>query len=91
MNINRKISSSIGKRIHMRRRILGLTMKNLAEKSGTFQPQILRYETGERKISAAQLFLIATALDTPIDWFFMDCSPNLEDKDPKNRGKDESS
>ncbi|WFQ78177.1 helix-turn-helix transcriptional regulator (plasmid) [Xenorhabdus sp. SF857] len=37
------------------------------------QQQLSRYETGDNQISAARLFQFALILDTPINWFFVDC------------------
>ena len=63
----------IGKRIQQRRKELGLTASALSEQIGIAQQQLSRYERGDNKINVSHLVEIATALDTSIGWFFIDC------------------
>lgn len=63
----------IGKRIQQRRKELGFTASVLSEQIGIAQQQLSRYERGDNKINVSHLVEIATALDTPIGWFFIDC------------------
>ncbi|OBY54283.1 helix-turn-helix domain-containing protein [Aggregatibacter aphrophilus] len=63
----------IGKRIQRRRKELGMTASALSELIGIAQQQLSRYERGENKINVSHLVEIATALDTSIGWFFIDC------------------
>lgn len=73
-----EIDASIGKRIQLRRKELGLTAENLAEQIGVSQQQFSRYERGATKINVSHLASIAVILDTPISWFFADAiSDNL--------------
>lgn len=65
--------SLIGKRIQLRRKELRLSADQLSEKIGISQQQLLRYERGDNKINISHLMLIAQALDTPLNWFFLDC------------------
>ncbi|WP_426575263.1 helix-turn-helix domain-containing protein (plasmid) [Xenorhabdus stockiae] len=71
--MSNNISISIGHRIQMRRKKFQMSMETLAEIMGVSQAQISRYETGERHISADQLFHISVILRTPIEWFYIDC------------------
>ena len=68
-----KADHLIGKRIQMRRKEVGLTADQLSENIGISQQQLLRYERGDNKINISHLMLIAQALDTPLNWFFLDC------------------
>lgn len=65
--------SLIGKRIQLRRKESGLTADQLSERIGISQQQLLRYERGDNKINISHLMLIADTLDTPLNWFFLDC------------------
>ena len=68
-----KADAMIGKRIQMRRKEVGFTADQLSEKIGISQQQLLRYERGDNKINISHLMLIAQALETPLNWFFLDC------------------
>ncbi len=64
----------VGKRIQKRRKELGMTAAKLAEKIGISQQQLSRYERGINRINLSHLVQIASILETPINWFFLDCS-----------------
>lgn len=67
------VDKVIGKRIQQRRKELELTASALSEKIGIAQQQLSRYERGDNKINVSHLVEIATALNTSIGWFFIDC------------------
>ncbi|MGF1658622.1 MAG: helix-turn-helix domain-containing protein [Rubrimonas sp.] len=60
----------VGKRVRHRRWMVGMTQQQLGERVGIKFQQIQKYETGANRISASRLWDIATALDTPISFFF---------------------
>ncbi|MGV7959909.1 helix-turn-helix domain-containing protein [Photorhabdus tasmaniensis] len=64
----------VGKRIQKRRKELGMTAVKLSEQIGISQQQLSRYERGINRINLSHLVQIASILDTPINWFFLDCS-----------------
>ena len=64
------INIQIGSRIKRRRKLLGLTQKELGESVGVRFQQIQKYETGENNVSAARLYRLAQALDVEIEYFF---------------------
>lgn len=66
------IDSHIGQRLKSLRQQQGISAATLAEAIDATQQQISRYETGQNKMSAAQLYAISHALDVPVSWFFMD-------------------
>jgi transcriptional regulator with XRE-family HTH domain len=53
----------IGRRIRLRRRELGLSQTDLAEKLGLAFQQVQKYESGANRISVGRLPDIASALD----------------------------
>lgn len=73
----------VGQRIQMRRKELEMTAQHLAELVDISHQQLSRYERGTNKINVAHLVNIATKLNTPISWFFIDCFSAL-DSESKN-------
>ncbi|HUO11502.1 MAG TPA: helix-turn-helix transcriptional regulator [Caulobacteraceae bacterium] len=65
-----KIDIHLGKRMRRRRRLLGLTQQQLADSCGVRFQQIQKYECGANRVSAARLWLIAGALDVPVNYFY---------------------
>ncbi|WP_443089510.1 helix-turn-helix domain-containing protein [Xenorhabdus sp. Sc-CR9] len=57
----------------MKRKDIGVTAAELADKIGVSHQQLSRYERGTNKISLEHLVSIAIALNTPADWFLEDC------------------
>lgn len=64
------IHTIIGLKIKNRRKELGLSGANLADKLHLSQQQISRYENGINKIPLNHLVDIAEALNCSIEWFF---------------------
>ena len=60
----------VGKRLRRRRRLLGLTQQQLAVQVGIRFQQIQKYECGANRISAARLWQLAEALETPVAYFY---------------------
>jgi transcriptional regulator with XRE-family HTH domain len=65
-----EIDFHIGKRMRRRRRLLGLTQQQLADACGVRFQQIQKYECGANRVSAARLWRIAGALETPVSYFY---------------------
>ena len=64
------IDQHIGARIVLRRQLLGMTQKALAEKCGITFQQMQKYEKAANRISASRLFQIGMALDSPASYFY---------------------
>jgi transcriptional regulator with XRE-family HTH domain len=64
------IDLHLGKRLRRRRRLLGLTQQQLAVAVGIRFQQIQKYECGANRISAARLWQLAEALETPVAYFY---------------------
>ena len=73
-----EIDKHLGKRLRMRRRSLGLTQQQIAEAVGVRFQQIQKYECGANRISAARLWLLAKALQSPVGVFFDDMNEDAE-------------
>jgi len=67
---NNAIYMHVGKRVRLRRTLLGMSQEQLgAELNITFQ-QVQKYERGANRISASRLWDISQILDVPISYFF---------------------
>lgn len=64
------INNVIGNRIYNVRLSRGLSRAKLAKEVNITHQQIAKYENGSNKVSAARLYLIAKALDMPINSFY---------------------
>ena len=64
------IDLHLGRRLRRRRRLLGLTQQQLALQVGIRFQQIQKYECGANRISAARLWQLAEALETPVAYFY---------------------
>lgn len=65
-----EINIYIGQRIKLRRDMLGLTQKQLAEKCGVSFQQIQKYENGETRIAPERLYQLGLVLDIPVSFLF---------------------
>lgn len=68
-----ELDRQIGQRLKKLRIQADVSAVALANAIGSTQQQISRYEQGENKLSASQLYLLAQCLGVPISWFFQDC------------------
>ena len=80
-----EIDLHLGKRLRRRRRLLGLTQQQLAAQAGVRFQQIQKYECGANRISAARLWALAQALDTPIGYFYDGLAGAAADDEPEER------
>lgn len=71
--------AEIGRRVRVRRNMLGVTQSDLADALGVTFQQIQKYEKGQNRISVGALSHIAEVLeDTPIGYFFSQKNPFSE-------------
>ncbi|MGI4799373.1 MAG: helix-turn-helix domain-containing protein [Janthinobacterium lividum] len=64
------INAHVGSRLRLLRNNVGMSSKDLAVFLGVTYQQVLSYETGNNKVSAGNLYLLAEALNVPISVFF---------------------
>lgn len=79
------VDQHIGKRMQLRRTMLGLSLKDLANTCGVTFQQIQKYETADNRISASRLFEIGTAMQTPVSFFFVGLPGNMPDENKSTR------
>ena len=71
---NNAIDMHVGKRLRLRRTLLGMSQEQLGtELNITFQ-QVQKYERAANRISASRLWDMSQILDVPISYFFDDMS-----------------
>ncbi|MEL0293903.1 MAG: helix-turn-helix transcriptional regulator [Alphaproteobacteria bacterium] len=88
---NNAIDMHVGKRIRLRRTLLGMSQEQLgSELDITFQ-QVQKYERGANRVSASRLWDISQILDSPLNYFFDDMSENTMRSSPRrvSRGADD--
>ncbi len=62
--------AQIGQRIRQARDQFGLSQKEFAQTVDKDQTAISEYESGKRKVSAAELYTFARALGVPVSFFY---------------------
>jgi transcriptional regulator with XRE-family HTH domain len=86
------IDVHVGKRVRLRRRMLGLSQTQLGEHLGLTFQQVQKYELGSNRVSASKLFEIAQALNVSITYFFQDIEgavlPSVPDTPAENARND---
>ena len=60
----------VGKRLQLRRSLLGLSQEKLGEAVGLTFQQIQKYEKGLNRISSGKLFQFSNILEVPVQYFF---------------------
>lgn len=79
------VDEHIGRRIQLRRNMLGLSQSDLAKSCGVTFQQIQKYECAGNRVSASRLFEIGRVMDTPISFFFTGLPGNLPDETKSSR------
>src|SRR3954454_8646088 len=84
----------IGKRIRLRRTLLGLSQSELGKTLGLSFQQMQKYERGASAIGAGQLCGIARALDVPVSFFYdgldgVSIPTNADARDRRDRFADD--
>ena len=80
----------VGGRIRIRRQVLGITQRAVADELGLTFQQVQKYELGTNRVSASKLFEIARFLDVPVTYFFDGLGPlestgRFDDADTQER------
>lgn len=66
-----KVDIYAGKRLRVRRCLLGMSQQYVAQECGISFQQIQKYENGKNRISAGRLYDLSVILGVPTDYFFM--------------------
>ena len=65
----------VGRRVRLRRTLVGMSQGNLGEAVGLTFQQIQKYERGANRIGSSRLFHLSQILDVPVSFFFDDMPP----------------
>lgn len=64
------VDCHVGLRVRMRRKEMGISQERLADALGITFQQVQKYERGANRVSASKLWEIASALRTPVAYFY---------------------
>ena len=70
VNVEERLNARIGKHVRGRRHELGLTLKQLSNRTALSVSLISQIELGRSAASVLTLYKLATALDVPTAFFF---------------------
>jgi transcriptional regulator with XRE-family HTH domain len=65
-----EVDDIVAARIRLRRKILGLTSVQLADRLGVSLQQLQKYEVSKNRVSASRLKSLSQILKVPIDYFY---------------------
>lgn len=77
------IDVHVGKRIKIRRNLLGWSQEALGMKLGLTFQQVQKYEKGLNRVSASRLWDFAVVMDTPIGFFYDDMDERTVSHSPR--------
>lgn len=80
--MSQDIQAMIGWRLRIRRRLLGMTQKDVGQKLGVTPQMVHKWETAQGTLYAATLHGLAKALGVEPGYFYMDAEPAPQALDP---------
>ncbi len=81
-----EIDVHVGKRLRVRRSLLGFSQEKLANLIGLTFQQVQKYERGTNRVSAGRLYEISRILDVPVSYFFEQIAPSAKLTDQTSYG-----
>ena len=69
------IDVHVGRRLRLRRTLLGMSQEKLGEAVKLTFQQIQKYERGANRIGSSRLYQLSQILDVPVSFFFDDMPP----------------
>ena len=80
---NNTIDMQFGKRVRLRRTLLGMSQEKLGAELNVTVQQVQKYERGANRINASRLWDISQILDVPISYFFDNMSEGIMRSSPR--------
>jgi transcriptional regulator with XRE-family HTH domain len=80
---NNAIDVHVGRRVRLRRTLLGMSQEQLGDALNITFQQVQKYERGSNRISASRLWDISQILDVPVSFFFDDMSDDAAAHSPR--------
>ncbi len=75
----------VGRRVRMRRTLLGMSQTTLGQAIGLTFQQVQKYERGTNRVSSSRLYDVARVLDVPVEFFFEDMPAEVVGSSPSQR------
>ena len=88
---NNAVDVHVGKRIRLRRTLLGMSQEQLGNALNITFQQVQKYERGANRVSASRLWDISQIIDVPISYFFEDMSETTLKASPRKVAVGEAS
>ncbi len=82
---DKRIDAHVGRRVRLRRTLLGMNQTALGQAVGLTFQQIQKYERGANRIGSGRLFQFAEVLDVPVPFFFDSMPEEVADRPPTER------
>ena len=82
------IDCHLGRRLRLVRELSNLSQRELARRMNISVDQLARYEIGNERIPAQQLFDAANIVDVPGPWFFEDLASSRREDLSENSVRD---
>src|SRR3546814_14626587 len=80
---NNPIDVHVGRRVRLRRTLLGMSQEQLGDALNITFQQVQKYERGSNRISASRLWDIGKILDVPVSFFLDDMSDGTAATSPR--------
>ncbi|MCZ6508114.1 MAG: helix-turn-helix transcriptional regulator [Acidobacteria bacterium] len=77
---DKKVDAHVGRRVRLRRTLLGMSQTALGQAVGLTFQQIQKYERGANRIGSGRLFQFAEILDVPVPFFFDSMPEEVADR-----------
>src|SRR5262245_13489771 len=74
----------VGRRVRLRRTLLGMSQEKLGEAIGLTFQQVQKYERGANRIGASRLWDLSRVLDCPVAFFFEEMDQETASASPRN-------
>ena len=83
VTIHNAIDMHVGKRVRLRRTLLGMSQEQLGVTLNLTSQQVQKYESGTNRISASRLWDLSQILDVSIGYFFEEMSSQTKLASPR--------
>lgn len=77
------IDIHVGKRIRIRRNLLGWSQEKLGDMLGLTFQQVQKYEKGLNRVSASRLWDFSVVLEIPVSFFYDDMGKDIAKQSPR--------
>ena len=82
VSVPNPIDVHVGRRVRLRRTLLGMSQEKLGEALRLTFQQVQKYERGVNRIGSSRLYHLSQILDVPVSFFFDDMPPLEEGAAP---------